>query len=482
MRSSDLRGVFAPLVTPFDEGLKVDDERLRGHVRWLMGRVEGLVCTSDVGEFVHLTETERVEVWRSVMDEVDGRVPVIVGSGSSSTKVAKELTLKAAEMGVDAALVVDPYFYRSSGKERYEHFQALDALGLPLINHNVCRYTGAEREWWTTEGIAALENVIGILDATGDMAYTATLTEKVDDAAILAGKDEVAAMALAQGCSAAVPPTANFIPDLWSEIYAAIGANDLDSARSLQMRIQKTCRISHTCPHHVAKAALWMMGRDMGRPAPPALPGDNFLHEDWDELRHQLAGLGLLDTKKVRMTVGDASWDSTVASIPHTPDSVDLRMLIGEAYSGPSAHEAAHVDLLIGSDDGPVGRAYDASLLNDREGRVRELMSMPRCMVVPTVTARTAKQKRHMELASAGVVQAVEEAVGDGFLPRDMLDRIRLIANVFVHPGAANERRIRVNNYKAMRNAIRRAVEGRPHAEELVWLKDSVRHPTRYTP
>ncbi len=482
MKSGDLQGIFTPLVTPFDERLNVDEQRLRGHVRWLMGRVDGLVCTSDVGEFVQLTETERVEVWKMVIDEVDGRVPVIVGSGSSSTKVAKELTLKASDLGADAALVVDPYFYRSSGKERYEHFQALNALGFPLINHNVCRYTGAEREWWTTEGIADLDNVIGILDATGDMAYTATLNEKVEDAAIIAGKDEVAAMALAQGCKAAVLPTANFIPDLWNAIFKAITANDLDSARSLQMRIQKICRISHTCPHHVAKAALWMMGRDMGRPAPPALPGDNFLHEDWEELRHQLSGLGLLAAKSVRMTIGDGSCDSSVASIPHTPDAVDLRMLIGEAYSGPSAHEAAHVDLLIGADDGPVGRAYEASLVNDKEGRVKEVMDSPRCMVVPTVTPRTAKQKRHMQLASAGVVQAVEEAVEDGFLPREMLDRVRLIANVFVHPAAANERRIRVNNYKAMRNAIRRAVEGRPHAEELVWLKDSVRHPTRYTP
>jgi formaldehyde-activating enzyme len=104
-------------------------------------------------------------------------------------------------------------------------------------------------------------------------------------------------------------------------------------------------------------------------------------------------------------------------------------------------------------------------------------------MVVPTVTIRTEKQESHLfEDATGGVLQAVQDAIEVGELPRELVDRIVIVANVFVHPGAVIRFRIRFNNYKAMRAAIRRTLESRPTLEELKGDSAAFRHPFRYAP
>ena len=96
---------------------------------------------------------------------------------------------------------------------------------------------------------------------------------------------------------------------------------------------------------------------------------------------------------------------------------------------------------------------------------------------------RSEKQTQHVYVcAASGVVQAIEASIADGFLPAAALDDLTMIANVFVHPSAANRRRIEVNNYKAMRAAIRKAIEGRPSMEALLHEKQAARHPFRYAP
>ncbi len=102
---------------------------------------------------------------------------------------------------------------------------------------------------------------------------------------------------------------------------------------------------------------------------------------------------------------------------------------------------------------------------------------------MPTVTVRGKKAAQLVyEDAAAGVNLAIDHSIAQGFLPQGLVDEICLIANVFVHPAAAIRRRIKINNYKAMRGAIRKAVEGRPTVEELIREKAAARHPFRYAP
>jgi formaldehyde-activating enzyme len=111
------------------------------------------------------------------------------------------------------------------------------------------------------------------------------------------------------------------------------------------------------------------------------------------------------------------------------------------------------------------------------------IQERPRTLLVPTVTVRSKKQGSHIyEYAASGVLKAIAASIADGFLPQDALDDLVMIANVFVHPSAANRTRIEFNNYKAMRAAIRKAIEGRPTLQELLHESQAARHPFRYAP
>jgi formaldehyde-activating enzyme len=157
---------------------------------------------------------------------------------------------------------------------------------------------------------------------------------------------------------------------------------------------------------------------------------------------------------------------------------------VGEGFAGPPFSEVAHIDLLLGLRDGPVGKAIERALGEPRPGHELKIINeRPRTMLVPTVTIRTEKASRLVyEDAAAGVNLAIEHSIQQGFLPESLLDQICLIANVFVHPAASIRRRAKINNYKAMRGAIRKAIERRPTLEELLNEKEAARHPFRYAP
>jgi formaldehyde-activating enzyme len=157
---------------------------------------------------------------------------------------------------------------------------------------------------------------------------------------------------------------------------------------------------------------------------------------------------------------------------------------VGEGFAGPPFSEIAHIDLLLGLKDGPVGKAMERARGEPRPGHeLKIIYDRPRTMLVPTVTIRTEKASRLVyEDAAAGVNLAIEHSIQQGFLPEGLLDQICLIANVFVHPAASIRRRVKINNYKAMRGAIRKAIERRPTLEELLGEKEAARHPFRYAP
>jgi len=155
-----------------------------------------------------------------------------------------------------------------------------------------------------------------------------------------------------------------------------------------------------------------------------------------------------------------------------------------EGFSGPPFFEVAHIDLLLGVKDGPVGKAIRRALDEPRSSHGLLIINeRPRTLLVPTVTVRTKKQATHVyEDAARGIKLAIEASIQDGSLPKEALDDLVMIANVFVHPASANRKRIEFNSYKAMRAAIRKAIEGRPTLEELLSEKEAARHPFRYAP
>ncbi|UCF07549.1 MAG: formaldehyde-activating enzyme [Thermoplasmata archaeon] len=485
-----LKGIFPALVTPFGEHENIDDEALRRLISRVLPHVDGLVPCGTTGEFMYLSEKEKRHVIDLAIDEAKGKKPVIAGTGCPGTKHTLELTRYAKDAGAKAALVVSPFYLKPSFKEQYEHYDALNALDFPLIMYNIPQCTGIHKKWWTAEGIAQLENVIGIKDSSGDLAFLSALFEKITGKiSIFCGHDEVATAALAAGADGLILASANLIPDIWQKIYNAVAEGNLEEARKLQASIQKLVRIIvRNGASQAVKEGLCMMGLSVGNSRRPIMPGGPFRREDREELRIQLENLGKISKTPVTFEVREGEViESNFPAVPYTPRSIsDFTMKVGEGFAGPPVYEVAHIDLLIGTTEGPVGWAIDEALgRQDGEGkeRLRIISEQPRTLLVPTVTVRTKRQAENIYThATKGVSLAIEKSVQDGVLPQPILADICMIANVFVHPAAANRHRIMFNNYKAMLHATKKALEERPGVDELLAEKECARHPFKYTP
>lgn len=481
------RGIFPALVTPFTAAGDLDEGALRCLIRYVLPHVNGLVPAGTTGEFVYLTAEERLRVIQITVEEAGDKLPVVAGTGAPTTAETIALTAAAKEMGATAALVVAPYYFKPTFNEVYEHFEAVSRVGLPLIIYNIPQCAGTHFRWWTAEGLAYVDNVVGIKDSSGDMPFLEALFEKVKGRiGIFCGHDEIVTAALAAGADGAILASANLIPDIWQDIYQSVQHGDLTRAQKLQARIQKLVRIvANNGPTQAVKEGLRAMGLEVGDSRHPIMPGGAFRREDYEELRIQLEDLGKIPLRETRYFIGDKMVVTHVPATPSTPQTVgDFVMKVGEGFAGPPFYEVAHVDLLIGVNSGPVGRAIDQALGTPHPGHELAIItSRPRTLLVPTVTTRTERQATLVyQDAAEGIRSAIEAEIKSGFLPEAALDDLSLIANVFVHPAAANRTRIKFNNYKAMRAAIRKAIEGRPTLAEVLAEKEAARHPFRYAP
>ena len=485
-----LQGVFPALVTPFTKEEEVDEEAFKKLIDFVIDDVNGVVPCGTTGEFVYLSQEEKMKLFDIAIDHVDGKVPVIAGTGCSSTKETVETTQYAKDAGADAALVVSPFYFKPTFNEVYDHFEKVNEVGLPIILYNIPQCAGTHHKWWTTEGLAELDNVIGIKDSSGDMPYMMALFEKIKGKiSIICGHDEVGMPALAAGADGLILASANLIPDIWQKIYDAVKRRDLETAQDLQAKIQKLVRIIvRNGANQAVKEGLAMMGLEVGESRRPILSGGIFKREDREELRIQLENLGKIKRRKVELRdLTGKIVESDYPVVPRTPpDFGDLSFRIGEGFCGPPSFESAHIDLLLGWKDGPVGAAFEEAIAREQSGnngKFKVIMERPRILLVPTVTVRTKRQEEHVYThAAGGIVLAMEKLIAGGVMPEPLLDDVVMIANVFVHPSASNRKRIMFNNYKAMMHALKKALEQRPTLEELLREKASARHPFKYTP
>jgi len=481
------KGVFPALVTPFSEGGGIDEAAYRALIRSVLPHVNGVVPVGTTGEFVYMSDEEKRLAIAVAIAEVGGRMPVIAGTGCASTRETVALTRYAKEAGAQAALVVAPYYLKPTYNEIYEHYEAVNKVGLPIILYNLPQCAGTHFEWWGAEGMAQLDNVVGIKDTSGDMPFFMTLLEKLKGTiGIFCGHDEIVCGALAAGADGVILASANVIPDYWQRIYGAVQAGDLAQARAVQAQVQTLARvITRQGSVQAVKECLGMMGLHVGDARLPMMPGDAFRREDREECRIQLEKLGKIPPGKVEYHLAGKEMETQLPATSQTPRHITgWAMKVGEGFAGPPFFELAHVDLLLGRRGGPVDKAIDHALGVAHPGHeVRLIQERPRTLLVPTVTIRSDKQAEHIyTFATRGVLRAIEASMSDGFLPKEGLGDLVMIANVFVHPAASNRTRIEMNNYKAMRAAIRKAIEGRPTLDELLYERHAARHPFRYAP
>jgi 4-hydroxy-tetrahydrodipicolinate synthase len=487
-------GVMPALVTPFtDDRKSVSEERLRILVsRCIELGVHGVVPCGTTGEFVNLTTEEKKRVIDIVIDEVNDRVSVVAGTGASGTDQAVEMTKYAKDAGADAALIVTPFYLKPKDRGIYEHYHTIASrVDLPIILYNIPQCTGVPLTWQMVEDLAQIPNIVGLKDSSGQLGYILAVLEKVRDKInVLCGHDEVVVAALAAGASGTILASANVIPDVWVEIYNNLQKGELQKARKLQYKVQKIARIIAGSGAVGAKAALNMMKIKVGPVRKPLSVGGELTYEAREELRLDLEKLGKIKPKPITFKVSEKPLEDRFSTVDITPEAIKgFSLKIGEALAGKEA-EVAHIDLLIGRKDGPAGEAYAKAKAAPSPGHEPlvailepNLQVKPVTLMVPTVTIKSMRQASMVYgPAQAAVAKAVVDSVADGSIPKEAAEDLIIIANVFVHPTAVNRQRLYINNYKAMRHAIRKAIESRPSIEELLENKDRSKHPFKYTP
>jgi 4-hydroxy-tetrahydrodipicolinate synthase len=278
MQKIRLEGMFVPNVTPFKIDGSLDEEALRTCVRfWVEGGVSGLVPCGSNGEAPYLSREERKSVIATVLDEVNGKVPVIAGTGSMSTRETILFTKDAKDLGVDAALVVTPFYFKLSNKEMHEHFRAvLEAVDLPIILYSVPKFTGISLEPTVIAQLASeYQNMVGVKESGGSLATIVETTRLVGDKiSVLAGTAEVALPTLMLGGRGAVLAVANVSPKMCSSLYKAFGRGDYAEAGRMQRHLShlNDVLVKRLNQLSAIKEALNLRGLPAGHPRKPALP------------------------------------------------------------------------------------------------------------------------------------------------------------------------------------------------------------------
>jgi 4-hydroxy-tetrahydrodipicolinate synthase len=289
MADKQFRGVFTALVTPMGEDGRIDDRALTGLVEaQIAAGVHGLVPCGTTGEAATMSHAEHIHVVEVVTRAAAGRVPVLAGAGSNSTREAIGLARACKELGVTATLQVVPYYNKPPQDGLIRHFEAIaDAVALPIILYNVPGRTVTNMVPDTVAQLAKHDNIVGIKDATGDMHVAAQLREQCGpDFSLMSGDDFTLLPFLATGGDGVISVVSNPAPALIVALYDALCAGKLDEARALHFRQLPLTRLLFSDPNPIAvKAAMHMLGiggiavrsplrsLDLGGPLATALRG-----------------------------------------------------------------------------------------------------------------------------------------------------------------------------------------------------------------
>jgi len=232
-------GVLPALVTPFRDGA-VDEAAFVALVeRQIAGGVHGLVPVGTTGETSTLSHDEHRRVVELCVKTAAGRVPVVAGAGSNATAEAIELARHAKAVGADGALVVTPYYNRPSQEGLYAHYAAIaEAVQIPILIYNVPSRTSVDISNATLARLSRLPNIVGIKDATGDLARASEQRLMCGpDWVMLSGDDPTALGYMAHGGHGAISVTSNVAPDLCAAFFNAAMTGDWKTALYWQDRL-----------------------------------------------------------------------------------------------------------------------------------------------------------------------------------------------------------------------------------------------------
>jgi 4-hydroxy-tetrahydrodipicolinate synthase len=237
---SMLQGSLVAIVTPMFEDGRLDISSLRALIDFHLAEgTDGIVIVGTTGESPTVDFDEHCLLIETAVSQVNGRVPVIAGTGANSTKEAIILTQKAKELGANACLLVAPYYNKPTQEGLYQHFKAVaDAVEIPQILYNVPGRTGCDISNDTTLRLSSHRNIVGIKDATGGIERgTDLLLRAPKDFVVLSGDDATALSLMLLGGKGVITVTGNVAPKLMHEMCEAALKGDVATARAINAKL-----------------------------------------------------------------------------------------------------------------------------------------------------------------------------------------------------------------------------------------------------
>jgi len=287
-------GVIPPVITAFDKDGNFDESAQREIIEFLTPKVQGFYPVGTYGSGPLMTVAERQKVAEVVVDQVTGRVPVIVHVGAINTFQAIELAKHAQSIGADAVGAIPPYYYRYPLKDLLDYFRALiQAVDIPVLAYN---NPGLSNNPLTPEMVKTLadEGLAGIKDSSFDLITFCKFLEVVDNPGFIhiVGTEAIAAACIHAGAQAIISGLANVWPERMAELWSALESNDGRAAGEAQIRVLKAREILKFAPTVVVcYDVLKMRGINAGYPRRPYSPLDEATKET---VRAAFAEEGLL--------------------------------------------------------------------------------------------------------------------------------------------------------------------------------------------
>ncbi|MDH7499394.1 MAG: dihydrodipicolinate synthase family protein [candidate division NC10 bacterium] len=271
------KGIYPPIPTPFQNGEVAYDKLASNLQKWNRTGLSGYLVLGSNGEFVFLSEKEKIKILEVARKNIPSPLKMIAGTGCESTWETIQLTNQAAEIGADLALIITPSYFKSlmKSEEMMAHFRAIaDASKIPVMIYNVPKFTGVNIEAETVAKLAEHPNIVGMKDSSADMPLFAQFIKQCPAGFdVMVGTASVLYTGLCLGAVGGIVAMANVAPQEAVEIQRLFDAGKLKEARDLQLKmlpVNAAVTVNNGVPG--LKAAMDMVGYYGGDPRPPLLP------------------------------------------------------------------------------------------------------------------------------------------------------------------------------------------------------------------
>jgi len=275
-------GVYVAMLTPFSEDGSINEEEMRRIVDFVIeAGVHGLFPVSTVGEYIHMTEEEKVGLMEIVVDQSGGRVRVTPGVGSSHPADAIRLVRKAEELGCDGVVVAPPYFYPLSQEMIEKYFETIaDAVDVPIILYNIPLFT-QPLGYDLVKRLSRRKNIVAMKDSSGSMVDFLHFMDEIrlvgEDINVLTGREETLLPCLMMGGRGCMTATSGILPEIMVRIYEAWKEGNYDEAKDLQFSVLLVIRAMSALPLPLGfKVAMETRGFKMGPPKQPLSDAERF--------------------------------------------------------------------------------------------------------------------------------------------------------------------------------------------------------------